>query len=344
MEKTEIAPAYSPLWKKLYSLIKEFVREKPWVLFENEDVFIVQSPRDNQMYLCCVMGNGGEEFGLNAFRGAQGMRNFDKMVTHRENSGTDRNLMFELDMLSFSLSPRDFMEKNDLAVTKKLMLSFSGGTWPLIRSYKPLYYPWYLSEPEIEALCVCMEQTLALYNAGEKALNAIRNVVPGEILVQCMENAKWISRKLSIGYPAREETPEIHLDDITIRRLINLPDTGLKEEIDLVHFPGAIKDHEPPYYGLFLLGIDERQFAYQYGLFPPFIDYFQAACDKLAQGFLSRGSKPCMVFLKNESPFADVFEKIAKQAGIKCKKNKDLPYISDFLNSMDQGMKGSGFP
>ena len=158
MKQTEIAPAYSPLWKNLYFLVKEFVREKPWELFRNEDVFIVQSPRDNQMYLCCIMGNGGQEFGLNAFRGAQGMRNFDKMVTLGEEKRPDKNLTFELDMLSFSLAPRDFMEKNDLAITKKLMLSFTGGAWPLIRSYKPHYYPWYLSEAEIEALCVCIEQ------------------------------------------------------------------------------------------------------------------------------------------------------------------------------------------
>ncbi|HAJ78677.1 MAG TPA: hypothetical protein DCO75_02805, partial [Fibrobacteres bacterium] len=145
------------------------------------------------------MGNGGQEFGLNAFRGAQGMRNFAKMVTHSTDSEPDKNLIFELDMLSFSLSPRDFMEKNDLAITKKLMLSFPGGTWPLIRSYKPHYYPWYLSEAEIEALCVCIEQTLELYNEGENALDTIRNVVPGEILVRSKEDTAWISRKVQIG-------------------------------------------------------------------------------------------------------------------------------------------------
>ena len=162
--------------------------------------------------------------------------------------------------------------------------------------------------------------------------------------MRCNENAAWVSRKVHIGYPAKEETPEIHLDDITIRRLLNLPDTGLKEEIDMVHLPGAIKDHERPYHGFLLLGINEEQFAHQYGLFPPFIDYFQAASDKLIQAFLSRESKPCMVLLKKESLFADVFEKIAKQAGIKCKKCKDLPYISDFLNSMDKAMMEGSFP
>lgn len=296
------------------------------------------------MYLCCVLGNGGEEFGLNAFRGAQGMRNFKNIVMCDKNKSHNRNLMYELDLLSFTLSPRDFMEKHDLAVTKKLMLSFSGGKWPLFRSYRPHYFPWYLSEPEIEAFCVCLEQTLALCKEGENFLDAIRNGAPGEMLVRCRENNAWVSRKVHIGYPAKEETPEIQLDINAIQRLLNLPDSGLKEEIDLVHLSGVIKDHEPPYYGLLLLGINEQQFAHQYGLFPPFTDFFQAACDSLIKAFLLRKSKPCLVFLKNDSPFADVFERIAKQADIKCEKCNNLPYISDFLNSMEQAMTNDGFP
>jgi hypothetical protein len=337
--KLEIAPAYSPSWKRLYSSIQKFVRAEPWELFENNDVFIVQSPRDGQMYLCCVMGNGGEEFGLNAFRGTQGMRNFDKMATHDSYDPPDKNLLYELDMLSFTLSPRDYLEDNDLKVTKKLMLSFPGGKWPLIRSYRPHYFPWFLTETEIEAYCDCLEQTLELFNEGEDALDQIRDVAPGEMMVRCMENSSWVSRKVHIMYPAKEETPDIHLDDVTIRRLLNLPATGLKEEIDLVHLSSPIRDHEPSYYGLLLLGINEQQIANQYGLFAPFNDYFQESCDSLVQAFLSRGSKPCTVLLNSESPFADVFENIAKQADIKCEKSGELPYIADFLNSMDKAIE-----
>jgi hypothetical protein len=271
------------------------------------------------------------------------MRSFYKMITRGGNTPPDRNLMYELDMLSFSLSPRDFMEKYDLQVTKKLGLTFAGGKWPLIRSYRPHYFPWFLTAAEIEALGDCLEQTLALYAAGEAALNEIRNAARGEMLVRCMAGSAWSSHKARIGYPLKDETPEIHLDDFTIQRLLNLPASGLQEEIDLVHVPGAIKDHEPPYFGLVLLGIDARPFANQYGIFPPFHDYFQASCDKLAQAFLARGSKPCMVLLKDESPFADVFEKIAPKADIKYARSAELPYISNFLNSMDQSMAGGGF-
>ncbi len=339
MTGAKAAPLYSPLWKKLYSTIQEFVRAEPWDLFGNEDVFIVQSPEDAQMYLCGVMGNGGEEFGLNAFRGAQGMRNFDKMVTRHGDGPPDRSLAFELDMLSFSLSPRDFMDKRDLTLTKKLMLSFSGGSWPLIRSYRPHYAPWYLSEPEITALLHCLDQTLALNNQGEDAIDEIRNVKTGEILVRHKENGEWVSDKVPIVYPAKEETPEIRLDDITVKRLQNLPSMGLVEEIDLGHISAPIANHEPPYFGLALVGIDEQQFAHQYGLFPPFADYFQAACDSLSRTFLTRGNKPGMVLLKDDSPFADVFERIAGQIGINCKRHKELPLVDDFFASMDQAME-----
>src|SRR5690554_166561 len=119
---------------------------------------------------------------------------------------------------------------------------------------------------------------------------------------------------------------------------LNLPATGLKEEIDLVHFPGVIKDHEPHYFGLVLTGINEQQFATQYGLFAPFHDYYQESCDKLIQNFLARGSKPSLVLLKKESPFADVFEIIAKQTDIKFKKCDELPYISELIDSVEEEM------
>jgi hypothetical protein len=344
MKKLTTASADDAAWKNLYSLIQEFIQAGPWKLFENEDVFIVQSPRDNQIYLCCVMGNGGEEFGLNAFRGAPGMRSFYKMIARGGSTSPDRSLMYEFDMLSFSLAPRDFMEKNDLQVTKKLKLSFSGGNWPFIRSYRPHYFPWFLTVPEIETLGDCLEQTLALYAQGETALHEIRNAARGEMLVRHMTGSAWSSHKVRIGYPLKDETPEIHLDDFTIQRLLNLPATGMKEEIDLVHLPGAIKDHEPPYFGLVLLGINEQPLANPYGTFPPFLDYFQASCDKLAQTFLSRGSKPSLVILKDGSPFADVFEKFAQKVAIKYAGSAELPYIADFLNSLDQSMADGGFP
>ena len=234
MKKSEVAPVYSPAWKKLYTLIQRFFREKPWELFEDGDIFIVQSPRDYQMYLCCVMGNGGEEFGLSAFRGTNGMRNFYSMYYGDENEEKDRNLFYDIDMLSFTLSSRDYLEKHDLNVTKKLMLTFPGGRWPLIRSYRPHYFPWFLSEPEIDDLCDCLEQTLLLYNEGEKALDQIRNVPKGQILIRCKEDSSWVAHVATVGYPKEEITPDITLDDMTIKRLRDLPVSGQKEEIDLL--------------------------------------------------------------------------------------------------------------
>ena len=344
MKKIETAPAYSPLWKKLYSLGREFVRAEPWNLFENEDVFVVQGSSDDQLYLCAVMGNVGREFGLNAFRGAQGMRNFYEIVGHEEDGQRDRDLKYEIDMLSFSLSSREFLDDNDLKVTRKLMMTFPGGKWPLFRSFRPHYHPWYLTEQEIESLCDCLEQTLALHKRGEQSLDDIRNNEPEHMLVRSKEGGTWNSHSARICYPAKEETPEIRLDDITARRLLKLPDSGPKEEIDLVHLPGAITDHEPPYHGLLLVGINEEQFANQYGVFAPFNDYFQEGCDELAQAFLSRGAKPRTVLLRDDSPFADVFEGIAGRIGIGCERVDDLPYIADFLSTMERKMADGTLP
>ncbi|MDG5814017.1 hypothetical protein QA601_02930 [Chitinispirillales bacterium ANBcel5] len=324
--------------EKLYSLIQKFVQAEPWELFESEDVFFVQSPADGIMYLCSVMGNGGEEFGINAFRGAQGMRNFEKMLDHDPEGPMDRNLMFELDMLAINLCTRDYMDKKDLKITKNLMLTFRGGEWPLIRSYRPHYYPYFLTETEIEALCDCLQQILELYEEGEMAVEQIRTLAPGEMVVRCKEDSSWISRIVNIGYATKEDIPEIHLDDSTIKRLLSLPASGLNEMIDLVHLPAVIEDPAPPHYGLMLLGIDPQNIANEYGLFQPFQDYLQESCEKIVQAFLARGSKPGFILLREDSPLADCFETIAKLVDIKFEKVDELLFISEFLDSMESTM------
>jgi len=138
------------------------------------------------------------------------------------------------------------MEKQDLAVLKKLLLTFPGGGWPLIRSYSPHYYPWFLTEPEIESLMSCLEQTLAFAEKGEESIEEIRSCKAGG-------NPRAVQRERFVGFPksprrilGEGRNPDIQLDDITIRRLLGLPATGPKEEIDLVHLSGRITDHEPP--------------------------------------------------------------------------------------------------
>lgn len=186
-----------------------------------------------------------------------------------------------------------------------------------------------------------MEQTLELFDDGENTIETIQNLEPGKRLVRCMENNKWTSKMVSVAWPAVEETPEIALDDITAARLKKLPGTGPCEEIDIVHLSGTITDHEPPYYCLLLAGVNEKKLATRSTLLKPFTDYYQTACDELAQSFLTCGKKPRMIFLKNGSTFAEVFSRIAAQAGIECVRQDELPNLPDFTSALDEDMKNS---
>jgi hypothetical protein len=224
------------------------------------------------------------------------------------------------------------------------MLTFTGGQWPLIRSYRPHYFPWYLTEQEIEVLCDCLEQTLVLYGKGDEVLDKINGVNPERMLVRRKEEGRWVSRTMAIDFPPADELPHIDLDDITIQRLRSLPETGLPEEIDLFHLPGPIQDHEPHYFGQVLVGINEQQLAKQYGLFAPFRDYLREACESLAAAFIERKEKPRLVVLQQDSPFAEVFEKIARRAAITCKIVDRLPFVEHFVATMEETMLGDSLP
>lgn len=53
------------------------------------------------------------------------------------------------------------MQKADLQVVNRLNLKFRGrNAWPLFRSYRPGYHPWYLTSNEAKFLALALHLTM----------------------------------------------------------------------------------------------------------------------------------------------------------------------------------------
>ncbi len=62
--------------------------------------------------------------------------------------------------LMASFEDRKFLQKQDLQIIKRLGLKFRGrNSWPLFRSYRPGYYPWFLTDREARFLALALQRS-----------------------------------------------------------------------------------------------------------------------------------------------------------------------------------------
>jgi len=145
-------------WRGLYESAIGFKEIRPWNWMWDSNLFGVQNPQDGEIGYCCVLGRGGEVFGLAVYLGTEGLEGY--LRTQEGNAESeDNDLLHSQRCLLVSFEEKKDLQKADLEVIKKLELRFKGkNAWPLFRSYQPGYYPWYLTNDEAKFLKICLEQ------------------------------------------------------------------------------------------------------------------------------------------------------------------------------------------
>ena len=89
-QKTEATEAQ---WRDLYAAADAFKKMACWKWMDESAIFGVQSPVDGQNYFCSIMGEGGMNFGLVAYRGYQGYLVLHKLLSLEDDTqetGLDR--------------------------------------------------------------------------------------------------------------------------------------------------------------------------------------------------------------------------------------------------------------
>lgn len=133
-------------WEKLYEAAMEFKEIESWNWMWDSDIFGVQNPENDEIGYCCIMGRMGEHFALAVYLGTEGLDGYLRIQSGEILPG-DVDILHLQKCLMASFEDRDFLQKPDLQVIKELGLKFRGrNSWPLFRSYRPGYHPWYLTK------------------------------------------------------------------------------------------------------------------------------------------------------------------------------------------------------
>src|SRR5215210_7136476 len=145
--------------KRLYELAGKLKELAPWDWMDESEIFGVENPENNEIGFVSVMGMLGEHLAVGIYLGAEGLYGF--WGFQDEKHETEPLALFDIPQLQASFEDREQLEKDDREVIKKLGLKFRGKqSYPVFRSIKSGFMPWFITSEEARLLIYTIEQTL----------------------------------------------------------------------------------------------------------------------------------------------------------------------------------------
>ena len=142
------------LWRDLYEVAVRVRALAPWTWMEETDVFGVELPGRGGLPFVSVMGAMGEHYAVVVYPGVAALTALWELH-HDKDAEPERVL--EIPQVQLSFENRDHLEAEDRRIVKQLGLSFRGkNAWPVFRSYRPGFVPWFLDADEVATLRVAL--------------------------------------------------------------------------------------------------------------------------------------------------------------------------------------------
>jgi hypothetical protein len=147
---TEQQPALEQ-WRELYALATHLKQLAPWEWMRETDIFGVQSPDSGETGFASIMGQAGEHYAVSFYRGTEGIYGFRELQHASPYESPER--LLEIPQLQVSFENRELLQKPDLDTIKRVGRRFRGKhAWPLFRSMRPGFQPWFLEAEEASFL------------------------------------------------------------------------------------------------------------------------------------------------------------------------------------------------
>ncbi len=324
-------------WQALYQAAIEFKEIEAWTWMYDSDVFGVQDPASGEIGYCCIMGNLGEMFALALYLGSEGLESYMRIASEPppDPSEAFEELMLQKCLMA-SFANRDELSKEDRQVIKSLGLKFRGrNAWPLFRSYRPAYHPWYLTADEARFLTLALQQARevclrfredpALFEPPQDELWFDR--VPEET----EDGLSWRDAWLEPALLEDEYLPDVPIDELRLARLKKAAQfMDAIWEMDFFLSPTPVQDKrgERPHYPYQTLAVDQASgFIFDTHLASPetYLEEFPVRFLALAER-LKR--LPVEIWVKREDAY-DLLEPFTSRLGIEL-------YLVDELEALEE--------
>ena len=327
-------------WKALYDAALEFRKIEPWEWMSDSDLFGVQNPKDGQIGYCCIMGGLGEVLGMAVYIGYEGLEGYKKIASGKIKIG-DPDLLYAQDCLLVSYENKNQLKREDLQIAKLLGLSPTGRhAWPLFRSYRPGYFPWFLDGDEAVFLSHALWQAkeVCLRFAADSSI--IHSLKGRQYLVRVPEQTEtdivWEDRVIKPASLKEKIVPEVTVDEFRLQKMKeNIPHSSAVWEIDFFHAPTPVRESERPYFPYAMMIADQESgFIHDVFLTSPG-NYHSEFLMKLFSDIEELAFLPMEIQVKKKEALR-LFEPYAARLGIRIIVSRKLPSIDRARREMEK--------
>ncbi len=248
-------------WRDLFQAAQGFYELGPWEWMTDSDMFGIEDPVTKEVAYLSVLGYGGELFGLVAYVGSEGFNGYVQMQI-RGPEGLDWDLVAGQRCLTAFFEGREDLTARDRAVIRNLALRFRGPhAWPVFRSHRPGYEPWYVTADEARLLALALVQAQQVGRRLADDPQLLARAAEGRYLVRVPLDKQgkrwkdaWQPPPPPPPLPTAEPVPEDVLSKLTER-----PRHGVWEA-DVFLVPALIQEKKdsPPYYVAGLLCVHQE--------------------------------------------------------------------------------------
>ena len=248
-------------WRKLFQAAQSFYELAPWEWVFDFDIFGIQNPETKEVGYASILGNLGEVFGLCVYLGSEGLTNYLRLQG-RDPEEIDWDVVVGLRCLTAFFEDREDLDPRDRDVIKKLGLKFRGRkAWPVFRSHRPGYAPWYLTSSEARFLTVALLQA---QHVAKRLLDdpELLDRAPDDLyLVRVRTGKRWRDEWQPPPPPPPLVFEPLPEEVVSALRAQNRPRNGVWE-VDLFLLPTMIQERKdsPPYYVSALLCVHQESY------------------------------------------------------------------------------------
>jgi len=259
--------------RRLYELAGKLKELAPWKWMDESEIFGVENPETNEIGFISVMGMMGEHLAVGIYLGAEGLYGFWDFQD--EKHVTEPLALFDIPQLQASFEDREQLKKEDREVIKKLNLKFRGKqSYPMFRSNKSGFMPWFIASEEARFLIYAIEQILEVAPRAKENPRILldKNDEEDEVYLVRVAEKKggelvWRDEMKHIQPPESKQL-SVKVSPETINRLQAFQQNkNYIFEIDLFHAPTPVREkNSRPFFpkmlmiaetnSLFILGVE----------------------------------------------------------------------------------------
>lgn len=228
---------------RLYGLMSDIFKLKPWEWLFEDDLFAVVDPEGGETAFVSIMGELGEHRAVGAYMGSLGLYNYWKMLDAEAYAVPE--MLLEIPQLQASFEDRQMLEPEDLKMIRQLGLTYRGKmAWPMFRSFRPGFMPWFTDDKENRFLVHILEQALYVSERVKENPEFIKHVSEAGFFARIPENVNgelaWKDGTIAVPPPPSSFDITLMYERDTIEKLKNIPMVDAESEIDLFILPSYV--------------------------------------------------------------------------------------------------------